>query len=425
MAHVPLQKRPHDLFVSYGHADFGRVDPIVQWLKQFAGLKLWFDSTSGDASKRTTALLTAAIESSRGAIFFLSSGWLGSTWCTDEHEVALNERRKDDGFLVLAVRLDDCDLPSWFAISNVLDFREFTPRSCAALLKSLSPNRPTRFDAAQDIYLSTPWSRQTEATKKAMRAIAAMGWRLVGDSPDHPDFSDSAARIASIIETSRGLIAVLPFDSSKPPAFTSPYILDEIEIALGLHESYLLLAEAGVKVPDDFVLNSFGQTVTLISNEMAATDLQQVLNDFDEELLRKPFTDSRTYSFLATSLLADPTEADDLVSVMEHASNMSCMQGRGFTGQHVQRAITDRISRAAFVLADVSENHRNSLIEAGIAMGAKTPLYLMSSIPGDGSRHRRFMFEAMEMNWYRNALERLGITYRIAGLYKRRIYYPK
>lgn len=423
MPYVPLQKRPHDLFVSYGHSDLQRVDPIVQWLKQLAGLKVWFDSTSGDASKRTTALLTDAIQSSRGAIFFLSSGWLGSTWCTDEHEVALNERRKDDSFLVLAVRLDDCELPSWFAIANVLDFREFSPRSCAALLKSLSPNRPTRFDAAQDVYLSTPWSRQTDATKKAVRSIAAMGWRLVGDSPDHPDFSDSAARIASIIASSRGLIAVLAFDSSKPPAFTSPYILEEIEIALRQHQPYLLLAESGVEVPDDFVRNSFGQTVTLISNEMA--DLPQVLNDFDEELSRKPFTDTRTYSFLATSLLEDPTATDDLVSVMEQASNMSCLQGQGFTGQQVQKAITDRIGRAAFVLADVSENHRNSLIEAGIAMGAKTPLYLMCRIPDDGSRHRRFMFESMEMNWYRNAVERLGITHRIASLYKRRIYYPK
>jgi hypothetical protein len=425
MPHMPLQKRPHDLFISYGHADRDRVDPIVEWLKRHVGLKVWYDTTSGDASKRTTALLSNAIQTSRGAIFCLSSGWVSSTWCDDEHEFALTERRNDDEFLVLAVRLDDCELPPWFKIANVLDFRNFQARACADLLRSLSPNPPSRLDANQDVYLAVPWRRETEATRNAVQSIAAMGWRLVGDSPDHSHFATSTDQIASIIGTSRGMISILPFDPAKPPTFTSPWILEEAHIALRCQQPYLLLAESEVQAPDALILRSFGETVTRISGNNDTSSIQRILSEFDEELSRKPFSDTRTYSFLATSLLGEPRETDDLISVIEQASNMTCMQGQRLTGQYVQRAIVDRICRAAFVLADVTDDHRNSLIEAGIAIGSGTPLHLMCRIPENGSLKRRFMFEDMEMNWYRNPVERLATAYRISKLYRRRVYNPR
>jgi hypothetical protein len=419
---MPLQKRPNDLFVSYGHSDRDRVDPIIEWLKRHVGLKVWYDAASGDASKRTTTLLSNAIQASRGAIFFLSSGWVSSTWCNDEHELALTERRNDNGFLLLAVRLDDCELPPWFTIANVLDFRNFQSRACADLLRSLSPNPPLRFDASQDVYLSAPWSRKTKATRNAVQSIAEMGWRLVGDSPNYPNFTDSVDRITSIIRTSRGVISVFPFDPSKPPSFTSPWIQKEAYIALRCQQPYLLLAESEVHLPNDLINGSFSETVTWISSENDSSSVKQILIEFDEELSRKPFSGTKTYSFLATSLLGDSIETDDLVSVIEHASNMTCLQGQGFTGQHVQAEIIDRICKAAFVLADVTDDHRNSLIEAGIAMGSGTPLHLLCKALENGSLKRRFMFEDMEMNWYRTSAERLAIAYRIARLYRRRVY---
>jgi len=80
MAAVPLQKRPNDLFVSYGHADKARVDPIVNWLRHDVGLKVWYDALSGNAAERTSSLLANAIQSARGALFFLSQNWQASTW---------------------------------------------------------------------------------------------------------------------------------------------------------------------------------------------------------------------------------------------------------------------------------------------------------------------------------------------------------
>jgi hypothetical protein len=149
---TPLQKRPNDLFISYGHADRAVVEPIVDWLDNSAGLELWHDASSGNAAARTTDLLSRGIESARGAFFFLSPDWAASTWCKDEHEVALVQRRTNDEFLVLAGQVADVEIPVRPQASQVLDLRKFDLPAAAALLRSLSPNRPQRLDNDQDVY---------------------------------------------------------------------------------------------------------------------------------------------------------------------------------------------------------------------------------------------------------------------------------
>jgi hypothetical protein len=200
--------------------------------------------------------------------------------------------------------------------------------------------------------------------------------------------------------------------------------MDEVQIAHHSGKPYLLLAENGVHIPPELKAGAFGGNSIALSDDGPDTSFEKILQDFDDEIFRRPQSDAYSYSFLATSLLGDPRDMDDLVSVIERASNMKCVRGQGFTGQHVQQAIIERIQSAAFVIADVSEDNRNSLIEAGVALGAGTPLHLLCQEPSNGSRKRRFMFEDREMNWYENSLERLGAVYRIARMYRRRVLTP-
>jgi len=421
MAQSPIQKRPFDLFVSYSHDDRKLVDPVVAWLKDRAGLKVWYDATSGDAAKRTTALLADAMQSARGSLFALSSKWNSSTWCKDEHEIALTERRKQDAYLLLALQVDSMEIPSWFTISNVIDFRRFDAESAAALLQSMAPDAPSRYDNGQDVYFAGPWSRPGDAVRRTLSCLHEMGWRLVGDAPDNPHFQDASLRIRSIIATARGLVGLLPFDAGRPPSNTSPYIIEEVRIAQELGKPYLLLAEDNVQIPKELSLAAFGGNRVRISNDEPDSSLRSALAEFDEELGRRPHSDARSYSFLATSLRDDVRESDRLAAVLERASNMACVRGVGLRGQHAQEEIVERIRNAGFVVADVTDDHRNSLIEAGVALGSGTPLHLLSGRPSDGSFKRRFMFEDREMNWYQNPVERLGSAFRIGRLYRRRI----
>jgi hypothetical protein len=420
MASLPLQKRPNDLFVSYSHQDRALVDPVVEWLGKSAGLKVWYDAASGDAAQRTTELLANAIQASRGSLFVLSSNWTSTTWCKDEHEFSLTERRAQDAFLVVAIQVSDMEIPPWFRVANVIDCRRFDEESAAAVLRSLVPNPPVRYDNDQDIYFAGPWSRPSESVKPVLSSLLGMGWRLVGDSPDNPSFKDSATRIRSIISTARGLVGLLAFDASHAPNNTSPYIIEEARIALGLGKPYLLLVEDKVVVPEDLAASAFAGGPIFISHD--GDSLQRVLFDFDEELGRRPHSDTRAYSFLATSLRDEEPQVNRLVDILQRASNMASVRGIGLTGQHVQSEIIERIRNACFVIADVTDDHRNALIEAGVALGAGTPLHLLSRPPADGSLKRRFMFEDKEMNWYETPLQRMGSVYRIGKVYRRRVF---
>jgi hypothetical protein len=425
MQPLALQKRPNDLFISYSHADVGVVQGLVDWLHDSAGLNVWFDASSGDASQRSSELLTAAIQSTRGALFVLSSNW-NTSWCKDEHEVVRSERRAtNDLYFVVAIRIDNSEIPPWFTVANVIDLPNLEPRSAAQLLRSLVPDAPARYDNDQDVYFAGPWSRPGPAVKPTLNCLFQLGWRLVGDSPDNPYFSDAANRIKFIIATVRGLVALQPFDPSKAPEYTSPYVLDEIRIARTVGKPYLLMHEKGVQVSPDIAEGAFLGSSHCISEQGPDASVQQALSAFDEELSMRPHDDTRAYSFLAVSLLEDREIINDLMNVLERISNMKCILGERLTGEHVQKAIVDRICRAAFVIADVTDDNRNTLIEAGVALGARTPLHLLSRPPADDSLKSRFMFQDREMHWYDDPLQRLGISYRIGRTYRRRVLNPK
>ena len=418
---TPLQKRANDLFIGYGHADRTIVKPVVDWMSKSAGLKLWYDASSGSAAQRTTDLLSRAIESARGALFFISPNWGASTWCRDEHEVALTQRRSNDEFIVVAAQIAKVEIPMWFQTSQVLDLQQFDLLSASALLRSLTPNPPSRLDNDQDVYYSGPWSNQSSAAKKALRILREMGWRLVGDSPDNPQFVDSIQRISAIIQSSRGLVAVLPFRSGNESHHTSPWVLDEVRIAHGLDRPYVLMAEQGVVAPRELVAHAYEGRVLPLSDDGLGEQFRSTLQDFDDVLGHVPLSRARAYSFFATSLLGDATESDALVSVVERATNMTCVQGWNLTGQHAQEAIVEQIRDAAFMIADVTDDNRNSLIESGVARGAGVPLHLICRLPPDNNRKTRFMLQDKEINWFSNSVERIGAVYRIARGYRRRV----
>jgi len=389
-------------------------------LKKFAGLKVWYDPTSGDASKRTTALLSEGLQSARGAIFVLSSSWTTSTWCQDEHELALSERRAQDGYSIRAIRLDETAIPPWFKVANVIDFRQFDQRSAADLLRSMTIDPAGRYDNDQDVYFAGPWTNPGSAVKPTLRCLQEVGWRLVGDSPDHPAFKESLPRIRFIMESVRGLVAFLPFSSKYQGTNTSPFILAEVRIAQQLAKPYMLLAEEGVNIPDDCAAGKFGE-VLRISPEGLPSSVGSALRSFDSYLEDVPHSDARSYSFLAASLREDDRDAEDVSTVVERASNMRCVRGVRLSGQHVQAAIIDRIRNAGFVIADISNNPRNSLIEAGVALGAGVSLRVMCRGPLDGSAKAPFMFGDGEVNWYENTVQQLATVYRIGRLFRRRI----
>jgi len=422
MAGIKLQKRDNDFFVSYGHRDLVRVAPLVDLLKRTCGLRVWFDGVEGNAAVRSSEFLSGAIGNARGALFCLSEAWKQSTWCKNEFEVSLSEQRMHAGFEIVCLRLDDVDPPGWFNIAEIVDMRESAPSAIARLLRSLSSKIPHRFDNAEDTYLAAPWSRPSPLVRETFDALHLTGWRLVGDTPNLKHLGEK--RIESIQRTTRGVVAVMPYDPSQPDGATSPYILQEARLAIGIDKPLLLLVEPGVVVPQDLTCAAFrGTPFTLTQGPEGRETLATLLDDFDDALQQLPHTDTRAFVFFAASLMGDPSEADDVATVIQRASNMRCIRGERVSGDNVQNSIIDLIRRAAVVIADVSDDHRNTLIETGVAMGSGTLLKLMCREPPSGlPLKKRFMFEGQELYWYRTFEQRLGLCYYFARQFRRQIY---
>ena len=422
MAGIKLQKRDDDFFVSYGHGDLARVASLVDLLKRVCGLRVWFDSAEGNASLRSSELLGGAIGNARGALFCLSEAWKRSTWCKNEYEVSLSEQRMYEGFEIVCLRLDDVDPPGWFNVAEIIDLRQLDAPAFARLLRSLASDVPHRFDNAEDVYLAAPWSRPSPLARETFEALRRTGWRLVGDAQNLKYLGER--RIEAIQRTTRGVVAMMPHDPSQPVSATSPYILEEARLALDLGEPLLLLAEPGVAPPEDLVCGAFrGTAFPLAPGAEGRAALATVLDDFEDALQHVAHDDTGAFIFFAASLRGDPSEADDIASVIEHASNMCCVRGERLSSDNVQTAIIDLIRRAAVVIADVSDDHRNTLIEAGDTMGCGTRLRLICREPPAGAPlKKRFMFEGQEFFWYRTPEQRLGLCYYFARQFRRHVY---
>jgi len=422
MAGIKLQKRHDDFFVSYGHSDLARVAPLVDLLKRVCSLRVWFDGAEGNAALRSSELLAGAIGNARGSLFCLSEAWKRSTWCKNEYEVSLSEQRMNEGFEIVCVRLDDVEVPGWFSVAEIVDLRQCSAATVARLLRSLASDVPHRFDNAYDVYLAAPWSRRSELARETFETLRRTGWRLVGDEPNLKHLGEH--RIQAIQDTTRGVVALMPHDPTQPRTATSPYIVQEARMAFDRNRPLLLLAEPGVVPPDELLSGAFRSAAfTLAPGADGRAALAAVLDDFDDMLAHAPHSDTGAYIFWGASLRGDPTAADDIATVIERASNMRCVRGERLSGDNVQAAIIERIRHAAVVVADVSDDNRNTLIEAGIAMGGGTRLKLMCREPPAGTPlKKRFMFEGQEFFWYRTAEERLGLAYYFARQFRRRVY---
>jgi hypothetical protein len=414
----PFNKRPCDLFVSYSHADAEQVRPIVNWLQK-AGLKVWWDSRNLPLGDRLAAALPDGLLRSRAAVFFVSANWIDSTWCEEEYNTALQQRRADRRYRTIALQLDDCAVPSFPANSRFLKMRAFDVAAATTLLQALASGRAPWAHGKDDIYLSRSWHpNETEPPDRICSVLSRDGFRLIGDSPDYPDYS--GMRVRRIIESCGALVAVLPYRADNGQhGYTSKGIISEALLAESLGRPYLLFAADGVRLEPKLTASAIGGKTYPLPQSDNDIALPQALNDLKEEYRPSPRI---AYSFFTTSLLGNEDDINEAIALIEQVTCMECLIGRNLEGRQAQVEIIDRIRKSEFVIADVTNDRANSLIEAGIARGAGVPLHLICKLPESGERHSRFMLRDIETLYYQDAVERVAILHSIARGYRRRVY---
>jgi hypothetical protein len=421
MTDEQFNQRPYDVFVSYSHEDRTLVEPLVRWL-ELAGLEVWWDTNRLVAGETIHKALPAGLARARAALFCISQSWNDSIWCEDEFGVARQEKKGNRRYQIIAVRLEDCEMQPFIKNAKYIVMRALDTRIGAEILCALVPDPSPRLGAERDVFWSRSWRPiEAESAERVGLALYKHNFRLIGDSPDHKKFDDQSRRINHFIESCGALVAVLPFRDDAANGFTSKFIIKEVEIARALQRQYLLFAADGVRLDPELIAGAMHAMCFPIPDAADDSGLERTVLEFDEDYRPAP---RLARSFFATSLRREPEETQRAIDVIQQVTKIPCMIGQRLQGQQAQVEIIRLIEDAEFMLADISANDLNSMIEAGIARGAGTLLHFLSRVPDSRELQTRFMFRDMEVNWYSTALERLGFAHRIARNYRRRVFVP-
>jgi hypothetical protein len=416
---MPLRERPYQLFISYAHADGAFVSELTNWLTRVAGVRVWRDEERLPASSPVSHSLPAAVAKARASLFVLSRHSVRSGWVYEELDAAIGQRAQYPGYRVLALRLDDCDVPQLLktTVYVTVPERKLTIDSVYRILCALHTDATTVSPRdAKDVYVSRSWrSSESEPADEICARLAEAGFRLVGDSTDRTR-QERNERVRSIIRGCGALVAVAPLRRPGPDTEhgTSRYIIEEVEAARELGVPYLLAVDEGTSVPGELEAPAIDgrarRTAQLLDDPALMNEAVEAVREFYHQ------EHGSDYVFYAASLLdGENYRASSLVQAV---TGMDCIMGQDLEGQHAQQEIIDRIGRARLVIADVTDDNLNTLIEAGVARGRGRQLKLVARGP---RRQNRFMFRDLETHFYENEMELLGTLYRITHPYRRRI----
>ncbi len=416
-----FSERNFDLFVSYSLNDVAKVEPIVGWLKR-AGLKVWWAKEQLLPGAPMASALPAGLSDARSALFFVSETWVGSTWCEDEYNAALQQRRKDRRYRMIGVHIDQCKVPDFLANSRFLDLSTFKASTAAILLRALA-DPPRWFHGKRDVYLSRSWREgESDEPDSVCKTLSSeYGFRVIGDAFDQ-DTYDPKTRVQRIIASCGALVAVFPYrEDAHQHGNTSEFMPSEVSIAAKLGRPFLLLAaSSSVKLEPALTAGAIGGKAFQLQAENGEKAWKQALLDLKDAFRPSP---RMAYSFFTTSLTEEADGLNDTVELIQSVTCMECLVGQNLEGQHAQADVVDRITNAEFVLADITDDRPNSLIEAGIARGAGIPLHLICKAPDSGSLRIPFMLRDKEPRRYKDSIERLAVIHAIARGYRRHVYY--
>ncbi|MEZ0094030.1 toll/interleukin-1 receptor domain-containing protein [Streptacidiphilus sp. EB129] len=412
---LQFRDRPYQLFISYAHEDVEFVSEVSEWLTKVAGVRVWRDDERLPIASSVSHSLSAAVAQARAALFVISRASARSGWVREEFAAAIGQRASNPGYRVLALRLDNAEVPQALetTVYVTVPDRRLTADTAYRILCALHTDATTVSPRdAKDLYVSRTWrASESVPADEICGKFADSGFRLVGDSLDRTSM-DRSERLESIISGCEAMVAILPLRGADKG--TSPYVLEEVGIARRLGVPYLLVADAAVAIPDELVNSAIDGRVHVTADLL---DDDSLVSEAIESV-RECFHQTRRPDFVFYAGSLSNAGNDRACSLIQAVTGLDCIMGQDLYSQHAQQAIIDRIARARFVMADVSEDNRNTLIEAGIARGAGRPLILLSE---GRPQPNRFMFRDLETNYYTSETELLGLIYRLTYPYRRRI----
>jgi sugar phosphate isomerase/epimerase len=413
----PFNQRDYDLFLSHAHADQAFVEQLYAWLTRSAGLKVFYDPSTGTVGAGISTMLQREIENCRGLLLVVSDASVESSWVEDEYNIAKDEASEHPDFRIVPVRLGQAAGKklikgvSWFDIPD----GTFSGPAAQAILRGLywRPNLPNPA-ASRDVYVSASWQVDGLSALAVGRYLIDKGFRLIGDMKDQPNFD--LDRIRRIVETCGAFVSVVPFrDQAEANATQRPYkyFLQEIDVAESMDLSRLVIADPQIRRADR------DDSAWLRMPTTASSVPPDVARRIDLLWEEREGAQIGNHVFLALSQEMEQAPATAAIrDTIEVVTGMNTVIGAEIRGQEQASEIQQNVQTAALVIADITGDNVNVCIEAGMARIAGRPYELISK--GE-TRSGPFMIRGPNIAFYNNDLELYGAVHRVARAHRRRI----
>lgn len=418
------RKKTYDIFLSHSCLDKEFTDKL-HGLLELSGFHVWYDEKRLIGNTQLLSGLPKYIDDSEAFIVVLSQSSCKSSWVQDECGYARGLMDKGELKKIIPIVIDECEIPGFYNNYKWIDCTGgLIPKSFFEILAALYGSSEN-IREEKDVYVSYSWRKEEqELVNVVFRQLRRKQYRLIGDASNHSGY-DEDDRIRRIMNTCGAFVGILPY---RGESNTSRYILDEIHKALECNLPGILIADSRVENLDNF---TYPLLKIDISNEIDETVMLNHINLLKIERPKTP------HVFFATNLDRERQTINEYVRNLSGVVTATrCILGEDINKGNMQQQIINRIRSAYVMFADITGDEQcikcesegkvskdktyrfNTCIEAGIARGANTDLFIIAKEP---RKAPPFMFRDIEVRHYSDDCTLLAIVHKILRGYRRSV----
>lgn len=418
------RNKTYDIFLSHSSLDNDFTDKL-HILLELAGFNVWYDEKKMTSNSHILSDLPKYIGDSEAFVVILSKDSSNSLWVQDEYGYARGLYDKKELKAIIPVLIDDCDIPGFYNNYKWIDCREgLAPAAFFGVLAALYGSSENMREE-KDVYVSYSWRMEEQSLVNAVfRQLKRKQYRIIGDASNNSVY-DEDDRIRRVMNTCGAYVGVLPY---RGESNTSRYILDEIRKAQECGLSGVLFADSRVENLEDF-----NYPLLRIDN-FESIDDTLLMNHINKLTVKRPKT---PHVFFATNLDRRRQSLNELIrNLAGIVTATRCILGEDINKGSLQQQIIDRIRSAYVMIADITGDEQcinceidgkvskdkrfrfNTCIEAGIARGADTDLFIIAKEPRQAPP---FMFRDIEVRHYTDDCSLLAIVHKILRGYRRSV----
>lgn len=418
------RNKKYDIFISHSSLDVEFTNKLHCLLEQ-ADFIVWYDEKKMISNSHILSDLPKYIDDSEAFIVILSKNSCGSSWVHDEYSYARGLCDKKELKTIIPVVIDDCEIPGFYNNYKWIDCKKgLTPIAFFDILAALYGSSENMREE-KDIYVSYSWRAEEQTLVNAVfRQLKWRQYRIIGDASNNSVY-DEDDRIRRIMNTCGAYVGVLPY---RGESNTSRYILDEIWKAQECGLPGVLFADSRVEN-----LEVFDYPLMKIEN-LESIDETLLLNHINKLTMKRPKT---PHVFFATNMDRRRQSINELIRNLAGVVTATrCILGEDINKGSLQQQIIDRIRSAYVMIADITGDNQcanceaegkvskdklfrfNTCIEAGIARGADTDLFIIAKEPRQAPP---FMFRDIEVRHYADDCSLLAIVHKILRGYRRSV----